>query len=780
MTTPPLSFGTKAETLERIAGQLREGIVLPQLRFTVAQWRDAGNDIAAWEPLPGWAAGEVIVRSSALNEDCEHASAAGKYASVGNVRGLAAINRAVDEVVASMAQGSEDDQIFLQPMVRDARVSGVAFSRDPNNGGWYRVVNFDDQSSLTHTVTSGASNRLKCFYCTKAAHNRCEGWRHHLLCLLDELEGLFRRDALDVEFAVDGQNRLILLQVRPLILHQQPPCSPEQHVQILDNIKRTFTALSGPNPFLLGSKSVFGVMPDWNPAEIIGIRPRPLALSLYKELVTDHIWAYQRDNYGYRNLRSFPLMINFAGLPYIDVRVCFNSFIPRDVPEALAESLVNYYMQRLVEYPGLHDKVEFEIVFSCYTMDMMDRLAELTRHGFSQRDLAVFAESLRQLTNRIIHNEHGLWRQDKQKIHILKERRAALTHRPLDTISRIYWLLEDCKRYGTLPFAGLARAGFIAVQLLNSLVAVDVLSTKDYEHFLGSLATVGSSLTWDFSHLSRELFLQKYGHLRPGTYDILSPRYDEAADLYFDWSGDRGGPAPDTHPPFLLSLASMNRLRELLVGHKLDHDVLSLFTFIQEAIEGREWAKFEFTRNLSDAMVLMRQFGEELGFSADDLSYADVHAFVQLYASSTDPRQVLSEAIETGQRSRAMTTCLNLPPLITSVEHVDYFELLPGTPNFITQRSITAEVVGECDPAERLAGNIVMIPHADPGFDWIFTRGIGGFITMYGGVNSHMAIRAAELGIPAVIGAGEVLYQQWRRARRLTINCANKQVTILQ
>ena len=42
----------------------------------------------------------------------------------------------------------------------------------------------------------------------------------------------------------------------------------------------------------------------------------------------------------------------------------------------------------------------------------------------------------------------------------------------IDKISRIYWLLEDCKRYGTLPFAGLARAGFIAVQLLRSLVAV--------------------------------------------------------------------------------------------------------------------------------------------------------------------------------------------------------------------------------------------------------------------------------------------------------------------
>ena len=35
-------------------------------------------------------------------------------------------------------------------------------------------------------------------------------------------------------------------------------------------------------------------MCDWNPAEMIGIKPLPLALSLYSELITDEIWAEQR------------------------------------------------------------------------------------------------------------------------------------------------------------------------------------------------------------------------------------------------------------------------------------------------------------------------------------------------------------------------------------------------------------------------------------------------------------------------------------------------------
>ena len=72
-----------------------------------------------------------------------------------------------------------------------------------------------------------------------------------------------------------------------------------------------------------------------------------------------------------------------------------------------------------------------------------------------------------------------------------------------------------------------------------------------------------------------------------------------------------------------------------------------------------------------------------------------------------------------------------------------------------------------------------MIPSADPGYDWIFTHRVAAFITMYGGPNSHMAIRANELGIPAIIGAGDLLYKKWADARILELDCANRLVRIL-
>ena len=69
-------------------------------------------------------------------------------------------------------------------------------------------------------------------------------------------------------------------------------------------------------------------MADWDPAEMIGDKPRHLAVSLYKELITNDVWNDQRQQYGYQNVYPNVLMFTFAGSPYIDLRTDINSFIP--------------------------------------------------------------------------------------------------------------------------------------------------------------------------------------------------------------------------------------------------------------------------------------------------------------------------------------------------------------------------------------------------------------------------------------------------------------------
>ncbi len=691
--------------------------------------------------------------------------------------GSAAIADAIERVIESFAdEGSADDQIFVQPMLEQVAMAGVAFSRRPS-GGPYFVINYDDRTGLTDRVTAGVGENLKTFFCLKSRPEGCPTSLAPIIALVRELEIVLGCDAIDVEFAIGADEQVYLLQVRPLSVERHVGPADAKVDVAVDDIAQKVELLSRPHPFLHGSRAIFGVMPDWNPAEIIGVRPYPLSLSIYCELITDAIWAYQRDNYGYQNLRSFPLMVSFHGLPYIDVRVSFNSFVPRDLSPDLASRLVNYYIDRLLSEPHLHDKIEFAIIFSCYTLDLPQRLGRLGEHGFSPADLAELSSALRRLTNRIMHGETALWRRDREKIDLLALRFPTICNARIDKISRIYWLLEDCKRYGTLPFAGLARAGFIAVQLLQSFVEVGILTAEESAAFMAGVDTVGSRIGRDFAQLSKADFLASYGHLRPGTYDILSPRYDEAPDLYFDWSNAR--PTAPAAPRFVLSIEQLRGIEEVLKEHGLDVDASGIIEFIKAGIEGREYGKFVFTHSLSDALSLIRQLGEEHGLSAEDCAYLNYDAIRKLYSESGSVREALRESVAHGKERHALTRNLVLPPIIASPDEVFSFHLPPSQPNFITRKSVTARVASASDPPENFAGRILFVPSADPGFDWIFTRGISGFVTQYGGANSHMAIRASELGIPAVIGAGEALFPRWQAARKLCLDCANQRVSVI-
>lgn len=57
-----------------------------------------------------------------------------------------------------------------------------------------------------------------------------------------------------------------------------------------------------------------------------------------------------------------------------------------------------------------------------------------------------------------------------------------------------------------------------------------------------------------------------------------------------------------------------------------------------------------------------------------------------------------------------------------------------------------------------------------------FTKGIKGFITKYGGVASHMAIRCAEFEIPAAIGCGEKIYDYVTSTSYLDMDCRNGKI----
>ncbi|WP_026972595.1 PEP-utilizing enzyme [Aliagarivorans marinus] len=768
----PLAFSTKGGTLLSLRDYGLQSEILNGLLLSYREFKQCNTEQLE-NCFKQLASQRLIVRSSCSQEDSSQQSNAGKFESISSVEDAKGLSRAIATVFNSYQEHLSDSEVvFIQPQLEHVEHCGVAFSCVPDSGAPYLVVS-ESSDGETDTVTAGESNHFSTHYL--AARASAEPRHQKVWDLLEELKIIFPDTELDIEFAfVAGNDLPFLLQVRPLIVKGR--IDTQEFKQALEDIAAKLHTLFKPHPYLSGKQSVLGVMPDWNPAEIIGLRPKPLALSLYKDLVTDSTWAYQRNNYGYKNLRSFPLMIDLRGLPYIDVRTSFNSFIPNDLPTQLANKLVDYYLDKLMANPSFHDKVEFDIVLSCYSLDIERRLSDLREAGFTELECHTLASSLRNLTNRIIDPRSGLWIQDLHRIEKLKQRQATVNDSIEEPEQRVYWLLEDCKRYGTLPFAGLARAGFIAVQLLQSLIHEQVITEQQYHHYLLSLQTVSGQLSKDFQSLDRAEFLVKYGHLRPGTYDICSPRYDAAPDTYFDW--DNPPAAEQQHGTFELSNEQYRKLHQLLEQHGINHSVDSFLHFIASAIEGREFAKFVFSKSLSDAIEDVALLGDRLGFSREEMAFADINVIRNFIACADSPKKALAVSIEQGKRKQLLANKIHLPALICGVDDIYRFTLLASEPNFVTQGTVDGEVVS-ADYQGDLQGKIVCIPSADPGFDWLFAKGIASLITEFGGCNSHMAIRANELGLPAIIGAGQQLYQSWSQTKRLHIDCANKKVTVL-
>ncbi|XKU40910.1 PEP-utilizing enzyme [Pseudomonas [fluorescens] ATCC 17400] len=373
----------------------------------------------------------------------------------------------------------------------------------------------------------------------------------------------------------------------------------------------------------------------------------------------------------------------------------------------------------------------------------------------------------------------------------LERRFEQLAATPMDPLEKVWTLLLDCRRYGALPFAHLARSAFVAVTLLRSAVSTGALTEAEMEDFLGSIRTVSHMLTHDahdcaHNEMSWDAFVHKYGHLRPGTYDINSLSYRADPDRYLKPIVESAKALP---APLMANGALWHQARERFTGALAEQgivcDVDELELFLRQAIEGREYGKFAFTRNLSLALDILVEWAEPLGVSREDLAYIDIQTLLALRTETLDIEETGKKLLlkaQQGKSTHEQIQVIELPPLLCTEEDFNVF-LYPATqPNFVG----TGRVRGACvdlsqsKGEQNLAGKIALIPQADPGYDWLFGRQIAGLITMYGGANSHMAIRAAEFGLPAALGVGETEYRALATAHTLELDASNRMIRVIR
>ena len=715
----------------------------------------------------------VAIRSSSHDEDQTNKSNAGKYISFLNVNSKNSkdVKYKIKEVIKSYKNLKKKSEFFIQDMVKNIKISGVVLTRDLENYlPCYKINYYIGKDSSA--VTSGKRGSRNIIYIENKKYKLNQRFEK-LIKIIKKIQRKTKLNDLDVEFAINKSNKIYILQVRKLIINNR---SNKLNTKLLfEKLEKKINKLKQKHYSLIGNTTFFGVMPDWNPAEIIGIKPRPLALSMYQELVTNHVWSENRKIYGYKDLSQFHLMTTFYGTPFIDVRIDFNSWLPSTLPDNLSKKIINFYLKTFKEKKYLHDKVEFEILLTCLTLNTKKKINNKFKNLLSSKEKKILINSLKDINIKANNQMH----EDYNLISKLIKKQSKINNSSLYYLDKIYWLIEDCKKYGTLPFAGLARCGFIATEILNSFVEEKILSNDEKIHFLSSIKTITTEMNEDLKK-NKFYFLKKYGHLRPGTYEITSLNYRQNFKNYFGKIDNKK--TFNKSADFYFSKIQKKKINKFIKDFKIYKNFDELINFIKKSIKYREYSKFIFTKSIDSAFENMEKFGRKFNISKDQMSYLNVNSLLDLYFnySNMKPIDKLKKEIFFNKKEYLLNKNINLPDVITSGK--DLFTQYINDPkiNFISNKIISSKILDfkDLNLSTNLDG-IVCIENADPGYDFLFSKNIKGLITKYGGQNSHMAIRCAELNLPALIGVGEKTYNKILENKYIKIDCNLKKIDFI-
>ena len=693
---------------------------------------------------------QVAVRSSAHNEAAGVIGQAGRYRSFGplGANSRDALTRAIASVFTSYGHGHPTDAVLVQAWVSDSVVALGVTSADATAFAGTASLSYY-VGECTRAITAGWTNVSR-FWLTQNA-TPARHWPsavRRAFALLTKIELALGRTALELEIAVDRRGRLRLLQVTPSTRpsHRAPATVLEKRWSTVESVYRKRAhARDGE----LGRSPLFGLMPDWNTAELLGEHPRPLAASLFNALIADQAWRNARINLGYRKSSVHPLLGYFAGRPYVDVRASLGSLIPGGLPDALALPAIEAGIDKLGQHPELHDRVETDLFPTCagFANECSEQLREA---GVGKAAQSTWQAALIAM--------EPIWEQFSTLPGVIGDVPESMRN-----VTEEVWRwgagarslvrsLVPVRRRLALPFAMHARLAFVARFQLYSLVTAGALSQERLEYILSCVSAVNSIAGVN---------ARQAGVLRPATFDIcVNP---VRRDVDADWT-------PVTAPAAFITLTTQERraVSSLLRSLQLHTDAASWLRLAQLRIELRERWKYALSQALSYWFSALTRWGQLHDLSAEDLSYLTVKAL----DANRDPK-ALQHQIAVARRRYDVDATIKMPLLISSRSDFRASVEPALRPTFLGRGRVSGPlcIIGRHTEARRIAAGTVVLMHAaDPGFDWIFAYPFAALITCYGGPHSHMAVRCVELNVPCVLGCGETVHGVLQAAACTTID----------
>ena len=676
-------FKSKSLTLKLLKKQLKKSKIEDIFDFTVEQW--INNENLILQKITKSFSTNIIIRSSAIGEDSIEKSQAGNYLSILNIdpKSKSKVKSSIQSVINSYKNKknfNKKNQILIQTQTKNIKISGVIFTRTPDIGSPYYIVNYET-TGATDGVTKGVvNNTIKIFRNSKL--NKSQRIWKSLLDSIKEIEQVVNNSLLDIEFGITKSNKVVIFQVRPITTINSKNIIEDSKIEkLIESSKKQFNKKNYEKS-LFGKYTIFSDMADWNPAEIIGHDTNVLDYSLYDFLIMDYSWHKGREIIGYQKT-SINLMTRFGNKPYVDIRASFNSLIPDNINKKLKNKLIEFYFKKLEKYPYLHDKIEFEILFTCYEPFFQERLNELKSYNFKNSEIKILKQNLLEFTNKLINNFHSISEECNNSINQMKNNRIKIinklsksSRKNKDIFNASELLLKDCKSLGTIYFSTMARIAFIASIILKNLVRSGHVSEKFLDEFMNSINSPLSQFQNDQINymkkkITKKQFLQKYGHLRPGTYDITATRYDK--DSRFLQNMELLNFKQTKKNPI-----KFKNLDEIFKKSGLIFSEVDFYDFVKNSIVQREEMKFQFTKNLSDALEYIAEAGKNLGFTRDELSNLEIKTIIN------DPKNLkiktLTEKwnnkIQKSKEKHSLNKNMILPPIISSNDvYIIFFHL---------------------------------------------------------------------------------------------------------
>ena len=346
-------------------------------------------------------------------------------------------------------------------------------------------------------------------------------------------------------------------------------------------------------------------------------------------------------------------------------------------------------------------------------------------------------------------------------------------------------IIENCKNFGIKPFAIIARHAFVSKEIINSFLRLNILSKKKIANFYNSIQTITFSFLDDQNKIKGDkkklkIFLKKYGHLRPGTYDISSLRYDQSYKNIFANTSNKKINKNKNQTNFYLNNKEKKKIDNLLKANSISLSVNDLFRYFKESIAAREYAKFIFSRSISLSLEKIKYFAKKKNIP---LNFVENLELIDFFKLKLVKFKQIKIKLNHREKLNKINNNIKLPEIVVRPEDIFIGASQVHMPNFVSDKVINGEILylkkEDLSPKINLKNKIILIENADPGYDWIFSHKIIGLVTKYGGANSHMTIRCSELGLPAAIGCGEQMYNKLIECYKIEINCLTKNIKII-